>query len=128
MILGNKFVSNVTLIERNRIRGWIAIVREGKGFIEQSNTTGNNEPVAFSTNAFTGDNTQIELGDEIEFSLRKISGRLTAENILKVSSTINNFYVSDFVFNLIIHTHECFGFHSQFFQQFIEVVLYLLFE
>jgi hypothetical protein len=128
MILGSKFVSNITLIERNRIRGWIAIVREGKGFIEQSNTTGNNEPVAFSTNAFTGDNTQIELGDEIEFSLRKISGRLTAENILKVSSTINNFYVSDFVFNLIINTHECFVFHSQFFRQFIEVVLYLLFE
>ena len=50
--------------------------------------------IAFSINAFTGDNTQIDLGDEVEFSLRKISGPLTAENILKVSSTINNFYVS----------------------------------
>jgi cold shock CspA family protein len=91
MTSGSKSASNVTLIERNRIRGWIAILREGKGFIEQNNTT---EPIAFSTNAFTGDSTQIELGDEVEFSLRKISGRLTAENILKVSSTMNNFYVS----------------------------------
>ncbi|CAF3951002.1 unnamed protein product [Rotaria sordida] len=83
---------NITLIERNRIHGWIAILREGKGFIEQSNTMGNTEPVAFSMNAFTGDNIQVELGDEVEFSLRKISGRLIAENILKVSLTINNFY------------------------------------
>ena len=83
---GIKFASNITLIERNRIRGWVAIVREGKGFLEQNNST---EPIAF-----TGDSTQIELGDEVEFSLRKISGRLTAENILKVSSTITNFYVS----------------------------------
>jgi hypothetical protein len=94
MTSGNKFASNITLIERNRIRGWIAILREGKGFIEQNNTTGSIEPIAFSINSFTGDNTQIDLGDEVEFSLRKISGRLTAENILKVSLTINNFYVS----------------------------------
>jgi len=94
MTSGNKFASNITLIERNRIHGWIAILREGKGFIEQSNTTGSIEPIAFSINSFTGDNTQIDLGDEVEFSLRKISGRLTAENILKVSLTINNFYVS----------------------------------
>jgi cold shock CspA family protein len=92
MISGGKFASNISLIERNRIRGWIAILREGKGFLEQNNTTGNIEPIAFSTNTFTGDSTQIELGDEVEFSLRKISGRLIAENILKVSSTINNFY------------------------------------
>ena len=28
----------MTLVERNRIRGWIAIIREGKGFIEQTNS------------------------------------------------------------------------------------------
>lgn len=88
---------NVTLIERNRIHGWIAILREGKGFIEQSPTTANTEPVAFTMNSFTGDNVQVELGDEVEFSLRKVSGRLIAENILKVSSTINNFYVGQFI-------------------------------
>ena len=86
--------SNITLIERNRLRGWIAILREGKGFLEPNNTTGNIEPIAFSTNAFTGDNTQADLGDEVEFSLRKSSGRLIAENILKVPSTIQQFYVS----------------------------------
>jgi hypothetical protein len=89
----SKLASNITLIERNRIRGWIAIIREGKGFIEQSSTTGSIEPVAFTTNSFTGD-TQVDLGDEVEFSLRKVSGRLTAENILKVTSTIHDFYVS----------------------------------
>lgn len=82
------------MIERNRIHGWIAIFREGKGFIEPSNAIGSVEPIAFSINSFTGDNTQVDLGDEVEFSLRKSSGRLSADNILKVSSTINNFYVS----------------------------------
>jgi hypothetical protein len=94
MTSGSKLATNITLIERNRIHGWIAILREGKGFIEQSTTTGNIEPIAFSTNAFTGDNTQVDLGDEVEFSVRKISGRLTADNILKIPLTINNFYVS----------------------------------
>jgi len=94
MISGNKLAFNINLIERNRLRGWIAILREGKGFIEQSNPTGNIEPIAFSISGLTGDNTQIDLGDEVEFSLRKNSGRLTAENIIKVPLTINNFYVS----------------------------------
>jgi cold shock CspA family protein len=84
----------VNLIERNRIRGWIAIIREGKGFIEQSNTKNNIEPVVFTISSFTGDNTQIELGDEVEFSLRKVSTRLIAENILKLPSTVNTLYVS----------------------------------
>ncbi|CAF3428799.1 unnamed protein product [Rotaria socialis] len=89
---GSKLALNVALIERNRVHGWIAILREGKGFIEQGTTMGSIEPVAFSMSSFTGDNIQVELGDEVEFSLRKISSRLVAENILKVSSTINNFY------------------------------------
>lgn len=84
----------MALVERHRVRGWIVIIREGKGFIEQHNTTNNIEPVAFSINSFTGDNTQIDLGDEVEFSLRKSSGRLTAENIMKVQTKTNNFYVS----------------------------------
>ena len=99
----NKFASNITLIERNRIRGWIAILREGKGFIEQNTTMDTIESVAFSTNAFTGDNTQIELGDEVEFSLRKVSGRLIADNILKVPLTINNLYVSFNISNYLLY-------------------------
>jgi cold shock CspA family protein len=91
---GSKVATNVNLIERNRIRGWIAIIREGKGFIEQSNTKNNIEPVVFTISSFTGDNTQIELGDEVEFSLRKVSTRLIAENILKLPSTVNTLYVS----------------------------------
>ena len=81
------------MLERHRIRGWVAIVREGKGFIEPDSSMIPMEPILFNTAAFTGDNVQIDLGDEVEFSLRKSSGRLTAENILKVSSTIQNFYV-----------------------------------
>ncbi|CAF4306422.1 unnamed protein product, partial [Rotaria magnacalcarata] len=90
---GSKVATTVALVERNRTRGWIAIIREGKGFIEPNSTTNNIEPIAFTTNSFTGDNTLIDLGDEVEFSLRKNSGRLTAENILKVPTAINNFYV-----------------------------------
>jgi hypothetical protein len=81
----------VILIERNRLRGWIAIIREGKGFIEQSNIIDNIQPIAF-----INDNTQFELGDEVEFSLKKISGHLIAENLLKVPLTIQNSYVSFF--------------------------------
>ncbi|CAF4887635.1 unnamed protein product [Rotaria sp. Silwood1] len=90
----SKLATNVTLIERNRMRGWIVIIREGKGFIEQYNnkTINNIEPIAFTINSFTNDSTQIDLGDEVEFSLRKISGRLTAENIVKVPTTIQNLY------------------------------------
>lgn len=89
--------SNISLIERHRLRGWIAILREGKGFIESDGSLGSVEAIAFSSNAFTGDATQIELGDEVEFSLRKSPGRLTAENILKVPLTIQNFYVNLFL-------------------------------
>ncbi|CAF0776592.1 unnamed protein product [Adineta steineri] len=92
LISGSKFATNVTLIERNRVHGWIAIIREGKGFIEEYNTTNNIEPIVFTINSFTGDGTQIDLGDEVEFSVRQVSNRLIAENILKVTSTINSFY------------------------------------
>jgi hypothetical protein len=54
----------------------------------------NIQPIAFTINSFTGDNIQIDLGDEVEFSLKNISGYLTADNILKVPLTIHNSYVS----------------------------------
>lgn len=85
---------NINLIERHRVRGWIAIIREGKGFIEAEPTIGTVEPVNFTTAAFTGENAQIDLGDEVEFSLRKLSTKFFAENIVKVSTTIQNFYVN----------------------------------
>ena len=94
LTLGNKLATDVRLLERNRLRGWIAIIREGKGFIEEANVSGNIEPILFTINSFTGDNIQIDLGDEVEFSLRKISNRLIAENILKVPSTLSTLYVS----------------------------------
>ncbi|CAF1160122.1 unnamed protein product [Adineta ricciae] len=92
LTLGNKFATDVTLLERNRLRGWIAIIRDGKGFIEEANVSGNIEPILFTINSFTGDNIQIELGDELEFSVRKVSNRPVAENILKVSSTLSTLY------------------------------------
>ena len=127
-MMNNKFASNVTLIERNRLRGWVAIIREGKGFIEQNGATDNTEPVMFSTNALAGDNTSIDLGDEVEFSLRKVSGRFVAENILKVPLTIDNYYVS-ILFNCFVNRNLCsMVAFSQSFQRFIEVALFLLFE
>ena len=124
MPTGSKFALNINLIERNRLRGWIAILREGKGFLESNNSTSGIEPIAFSTSAFTGDSSQVELGDEVEFSLRKLSGRLTAENILKVPSTVNNSYVSKI---LLSCQYKEFDLTSPFFQLCIEVELFLLF-
>ena len=94
MTADGKVASNVILIERHRMRGWIAILRDGKGFIETSGTAANVAPVAFAASSFTDLTAAIELGDEIEFSLSKISDSFTAENILKVQSTIHKFYVS----------------------------------
>ncbi|CAF0970741.1 unnamed protein product, partial [Didymodactylos carnosus] len=81
--------SNIKLTERSRVRGWIAIFRENRGFIEQKSDT---KPILFLTSSIASDPSQLDLGDEVEFSLRKSTGRLIAENILKVPSTINNFY------------------------------------
>lgn len=114
---------NINLIERNRLRGWIAILREGKGFLEPNKTTGYSEAIAFSTNGFTGDGTQADLGDEVEFSLRKSSGRLVAENILKVPSTIQQFYVRISIEEEILDLSS-----SLFSRQHIMVVWSLLFE
>jgi hypothetical protein len=94
MTADGKVASNVILIERHRMRGWIAILREGKGFIETSGNAADVAPVAFTASAFTDLAAAIELGDEIEFCLSKISDCFTAENILKVPSTIHKFYVS----------------------------------
>ncbi len=106
---GDKVATNIKLIERNRLHGWIVIIREGKGFIEENNPSGNIEPIVFTINSFTGDGTQIELGDEVEFSLRKVSNRLIAENILKVTSTINNFYVSFIEIEMEFFLYFCFS-------------------
>lgn len=88
MTFDSKYASDVTLIERNRLRGWIAIIRDNKGFIEQNNFTDHIEPIAF-----VNENLQVELGDEVEFSLRKHSKQWLAENIVQVPSTISNLYV-----------------------------------
>lgn len=116
--LNSKYATDVTLIERNRLRGWIAIIRENRGFIEQNNFTDKIEPIAF-----VNENLQVELGDEVEFSLRKHSNQLLAENILQVPSTIQNLYVS-----LRLNVMLIIRSFSRFFQQSIMAVLYHLFE
>lgn len=117
---GSKVASNISLVERQRLRGWIAIIREGKGFIESDGSFGSVEAIAFTTNSFTGEATQIDLGEEVEFSLRKSSGRSTAENILKVPVTIQNFYVS-FSCRSLVRPVFSLRFFSQFCRRFIEV-------
>lgn len=84
---GNKYATNVTLIERNRLRGWVAIIRENKGFIEPNNLPDQIEPIPFKN-----ENLQIELGDEVEFNLKTLSGHKIADNITKVSSTLQTLY------------------------------------
>ena len=108
----------MTLIERNRLRGWVAIIRENRGYIEQNNFTDKIEPVAF-----VNENLQVELGDEVEFSVRKHSNQLLAENLLPVSSTIQNLYVSIHS-NVILNLRS----FSRFFKQCIAVESYHLFE
>ena len=84
---GNKYATNVTLIERHRLRGWVAIIRENKGFIEPNNLPDQIEPIPFKN-----ENLQIELGDEVEFNLKTISGHKIADNITKVSTTLQTLY------------------------------------
>lgn len=97
---GNKYATNINLIERHRFHGWIAIIREGKGFIEQNTFNDKIEPIAFNN-----DNLQVDLGDEVEFNLKYISGQLTAENIVKVPLTIQNSYVI-YIFNIFLFPNK----------------------
>lgn len=94
MTSGGQAAANVTLVERHRFRGWIAAIREGKGFIEPNFGSGSIESVFFAASSFTTDNPQFDLGEEVEFSLKKVSNRLVADHIHKVPLTIKNFYVS----------------------------------
>jgi hypothetical protein len=62
----------------------------------------NIQPIAFTINSFTDENIQIELGDEVEFNIKNISGHLIAENIIKVPLTINNSYVNLFLIEIYL--------------------------
>lgn len=80
-----KTAVNVSLVTQSssgpRQQGFIATLKDNFGFIE---TADHNKEVFFHFSAFDGDATELDLGDEVEFSLSKKTAKVSAETIKKL--------------------------------------------
>jgi len=64
-----------------RLQGFIATLKETFGFIE---TAEHEKEVFFHFTMFDGEPTDLELGDEVEYTLVKKSGKTSAESVRKI--------------------------------------------
>jgi len=64
-----------------RLQGFIATLKETFGFIE---TAEHEKEVFFHFTMFEGEPTDLELGDEVEYTLVKKSGKTSAESVKKI--------------------------------------------
>lgn len=89
---------NVRLVLRNltgRCQGYIATLKDNYGFIENVD---HDKEVFFHFSACEGSATELELGDEVEYTLTRKSAKLSAENIKKLPAgtiTCNEELVED---------------------------------
>ncbi|CAG5119485.1 unnamed protein product, partial [Candidula unifasciata] len=75
----------VKVVLRNiagRCLGYIATLKENYGFIE---TADHEKEVFFHFSSFNGDTNDLELGDEVEYTLARKSSKVSAENIRKLN-------------------------------------------
>lgn len=80
-----KTASCVRIISRNshsKQQGFIATIKDNFGFIE---TAEHDREVFFHFSAFDGDPSDLDLGDEVEFTLAKKTAKVSAENIRRLS-------------------------------------------
>jgi len=79
-----KSAVNVKLINRvasSLQQGFIATLKDNFGFIE---TAEHDKEVFFHFSAFEGDITDLDLGDEVDFTISRKTGKASAENIKKL--------------------------------------------
>lgn len=65
-----------------RCHGFIATLKENYGFIE---TADHEKEVFFHFSSFTGDTNDLELGDEVEYTVARKTTKVSAENIRKLN-------------------------------------------
>lgn len=79
-----KTASNVHVLSRNsssKQQGFIATLKDNFGFIE---TAEHDREVFFHFSAFDGESGDLDLGDEVEFTLARKTAKVSAENIRKL--------------------------------------------
>ncbi|KAK3798016.1 hypothetical protein RRG08_034577 [Elysia crispata] len=82
---GKKQAVKVRVVLRNiagRCHGFVATLKENYGFIE---TADHEKEVFFHFSSFIGDTNDLELGDEVEYTLARKSSKVSAENIRKLA-------------------------------------------
>ncbi|XP_059172190.1 cold shock domain-containing protein E1-like [Physella acuta] len=82
---GKKQAVKVRVVLRNiagRCHGFVATLKENYGFIE---TADHEKEVFFHFSSFNGDTNELELGDEMEYTLARKSSKVSAENIRKLN-------------------------------------------
>lgn len=82
---GKKVAVSVRVVIRNimgRCQGFVATLKDNYGFIENSD---HDREVFFHFSAFEGNAADLDLGDEVEYTLARKSSKLSAENIHKLS-------------------------------------------
>lgn len=80
-----KVAVNVRVVIRNitgRCQGFVATLKENYGFIENSD---HDREVFFHYSAYDGNAADLDLGDEVEYTLARKSSKLSAENIRKLN-------------------------------------------
>jgi len=81
-----KTAVNVRVVAKNQLnrqKGFIATLKESFGFIE---TEDHNKEVFFHFSNFDGEPGDIDVGDEVEFSLARKTNKVSAENIRKLKA------------------------------------------
>uniref|UniRef100_A0A0B7AWL7 Cold shock domain-containing protein E1 n=1 Tax=Arion vulgaris TaxID=1028688 RepID=A0A0B7AWL7_9EUPU len=82
---GKKEAVKVRVVLRNiagRCLGYIATLKDNYGFIE---TSDHEKEVFFHFSSFSGDTNDLELGDEVEYTLARKSSKVSAENMRKLN-------------------------------------------
>ncbi|XP_064602212.1 cold shock domain-containing protein E1-like [Liolophura sinensis] len=80
-----KIAVNIKVVLRNtatKCYGFIATLKENYGFIENSE---HDKEVFFHFSAYDGDASELDLGDEVEYTLTRKSAKISAENIRRVT-------------------------------------------
>ncbi|KAL3882334.1 hypothetical protein ACJMK2_028687 [Sinanodonta woodiana] len=79
------FAVNIKVIFRNTVtkcQGYIATLKDNYGFIENAD---HDKEVFFHFSSVEGDANELDLGDEVEYSLTRKSTKTSAENIVRLS-------------------------------------------
>lgn len=80
----SRIALNVKVLFRNistKCQGFIATLKDNYGFIENAD---HEKEVFFHYSSYDGDPNELDLGDEVEYTVTRKSGKISAENIRKL--------------------------------------------